>query len=89
MDQDILFLANPKSTISGLVFNRRVPPAVKVNHMRGCRQVQTSSPRLERKHEKRRPLFLLKIIDHIPAFFNSRFSMQNQAGSAKNTGKKF
>ncbi len=63
MYQDIPFLSNTERSISRLVFNRGVPPAVEVDHLTGGGEVQSGTAGLEREDEERRPIVALKSLD--------------------------
>ena len=63
MYQDIPFLSNTERSISRLVFDRGVPPAVEVDHVTGGREVQSGTAGLEREDEERRPILALKALD--------------------------
>ena len=44
--QYILLLADTEGTVGRLIFHRRIPPAVEVNHMGGGGEVQSRAARL-------------------------------------------
>ena len=67
VDQHVALLPDAKGPVGGLVFDGRVPPAVEMDHVRGGGQVQARAARLEREHEKRRPVVALELIDESPA----------------------
>ena len=88
MNQYVALLADAKSAVSGLIFHRRVPPAIKVNHMRGRRQIQPCTARLERQHKEGRLLVLLKALDQRTPLADRRAAMQHQPFTAKNAAQK-
>ena len=49
-----LALPDPERAVGGLVLDRRVPPAVDVDHVVGRGQVQPGAAGLQRQHEQRR-----------------------------------
>jgi len=54
MHEDILLLADTEGPVGGLVFNRRVPPAVKMEHMVGGGQGEADATGFQRQNERER-----------------------------------
>ena len=53
VDQDVALLADAEGPVGRLVLDRRVPPAVEMDDVRGGGQVQAGAARLEREDEER------------------------------------
>jgi hypothetical protein len=69
VDLNALFLADPKRTIGGLVFDRGVPPPVEVKDVIGGGQVKACTASFEREDEESRSSALarLKSLYHLVA----------------------
>ncbi len=64
MDQHVAFLTDAKRPVGRLVLDRRIPPAIEVDHVRCGSQVQAGPAGLERQDEERRPVVALELIDN-------------------------
>src|SRR5262249_51529087 len=87
MHQDILLLPDSEGPIGGLILDRRVPPAVEMDDMGRRRQVEARSTGLEREHEERVLVALLKSANQSLALRDGRPAMQHEAGPAEDAGK--
>src|SRR6202008_116054 len=73
--QHILALSDAERTVGRLVFNSGIPPAIEMDDVRGGGQVEPGSPGLERKHEERHILVLLKPAHQVLAFAHFSLAM--------------
>ncbi len=65
MHLDIPLLSNAKCSVGSLVLHCRVPPAVEMEHVVGCRQIEANATSLKREDEDRRATaLLLKTLYH-------------------------
>ena len=60
MHEHVALLADAKGAVRRLVFHRRVPPPVEMDHVAGFGEIQACAPRLQREDEKRRPVLTLE-----------------------------
>src|SRR5215467_1545637 len=81
--QHILGLSNSERAIGSLMFHSRIPPPVKMNDMGRRSKIEASTPRLEREHKKRDVLVLLKPAHQVPALFDFRLPVQDEAGASE------
>src|SRR5207248_8600717 len=80
-------LANAKGAVGGLVFHRRVPPAIEVDHVRGGGQIQTRAASSERQDEKRWSVVALELNDKRLTLLHAGATVQHQAAAAKDRGQ--
>ena len=80
MYQDIPRLSNSECSISSLVLNRGIPPAVEVDDVTGGGQVQSGTAGLEREDEERRPVFALKALDEPSPLGDRGPAVKHEAG---------
>src|SRR5260370_36259856 len=80
--QYVLVLSNAKSTVRGLILNRRIPPAVEMHDVGGGRKVQPCATRFERKHEKSDGFVFLEPAHQILAILYLPLSVKNQTSAA-------
>ena len=64
VDVDGAFLADAPRPVGGLVLDRRVPPAVVVDHLAGRGEVEAGAAGLQRDEQQRRPRSVLECVDH-------------------------
>src|SRR5262249_49113225 len=72
-------LADPKGAFGGLVLNRRVPPPVEMDDMRGRGEIEPGTTRLEGQHEERNAIILLEAADEILSPLHLRLAVQHEA----------
>ena len=77
--QHILVLADAEGPVGGLVFDRRIPPSVEMDDMRGGGQVEPGAPGLERQHEERDIVVLLESPHQLLALRHRRPAVQHEA----------
>src|SRR5439155_7115120 len=58
------FLADAPGAVTGLVFDRGVPPTVVQHDVAGRGQVEAGAARLQRQHERPGTLALLELLHH-------------------------
>ena len=63
MDKDVLFLADPEGTVSGLIFHGRIPPTVKVYDMAGGGEGRTYAAGFDGDDEERWAVGGLETLD--------------------------
>ena len=80
MYQDIPFLSNSECSISSLVLNRGIPPAVEVDDVTGGGQVQSGTAGLEREDEEGRPVLALKALDESSPLGDGGPAVKHKAG---------
>jgi len=51
VDEDVFGLSDAEGAVGRLVLDRRVPPAIEVDDVRGGGEIETGAPLLERQHE--------------------------------------
>ena len=83
VDQHIASLADAERAVGRLVLNRRVPPAIEVNDVRSCRQVEPRTARLQRQDEERRPVLVLKTLHQQAAALDAGGAVQAKARPAE------
>ena len=88
MYQHASLLSNPERTISSLVFNGGVPPAVEVNDLRRGGEVEPRAAGLEGKDEEGRPIFALKTFNEPPTLCDWSSTVQHQAGPPEDACQK-
>ena len=79
MYQDVFFLADPEGPIGRLALDRRVPPAVEMDHVRGRGQIQPGSSGLQRQHEERDILVLLELLHEGASLPDRGLAVQDQS----------
>ena len=88
MHEHVLILPDSKGAVSSLVLDSGVPPAVKVDNVRGRRQVEPGAAGLERKDKEWAALILLKGPDQILSLSDLRLSMQHETRSSEHAAEK-
>ena len=81
--QNIFRLPDAEGAIGRLVLDRRIPPTVKVHHMRRGGKVQSCASRSQREHEKANRLILLELTHQLFAFPDVCPAMQNQTAPSE------
>ncbi len=71
-------MADAESTVGGLVFHGRVPPAVEVNYMVGGGQVQTHPARFQGKDHEGNVFFAAEALHELETFFYRRLPVEYQ-----------
>ena len=84
MNENWSGLPNAIGSISGLVFNRRVPPAIKMDDVRRPREVQPCAAGLQRERKKEGPV-LLKLCHQVLSLTNLRPSVEKQPLAPKDS----
>jgi len=84
----LALLADPKGTIGGLILHRRIPPAVEMDHMRCRGEVEPGTAGLEREHEERDQLVVLKMLDQVASPGHRRATVQCESVTAKYRSQK-
>ncbi len=84
VDQHVSLLADAERPVGRLVFNRRVPPAIEMDDVRGGGQVQAGPARLQREDEEGRPVVALELIDDGLAALDGRAAVEHQPRTPEN-----
>ena len=85
--EHVALLSDAEGAVARLVFDRRIPPAVEMRDMRGRRQSEPRSARLERQHEERNALVLLEGPHELFAPADRGVAAERQAGAAEDAGE--
>ena len=88
MNQHVAFLANTIGSVGCLIFHRRIPPAVEVDHMRSSGQVQSRAAGFDRDYKKRYVVLLLKSFHQIFSLRHRYAAVQYQSRFSKLRRKK-
>src|SRR5581483_47710 len=75
---DVLGLSDAKRAIRGLVFDRRVPPAIEMKDVVGACEVEAEAAGFEGEYEERRSVVSLKPLDHLVARTLGNAAVQKQ-----------
>jgi len=78
MHLNIPGLANPKGAVSRQILNRRVPPAIEIEHMAGRHQVQSGTASFKGQQEDAATLASLKAFHHFFALCTGHAAMQEE-----------
>ena len=78
VDQHVPLLADAERPVGRLVLDRRVPPAIEMDDVRGGGQVQAGPARLQREDEERGPVVALELIDDGLAALDGRAAVEHQ-----------
>src|SRR5438105_207644 len=66
MHKDVLALTDAEGAVGGLIFDRRVPPTIEVEHVVRLRQIEADAACPQREDEQRRfGLGILKLGNHL------------------------
>ncbi len=71
-------LPDPEGAVGGLIFHRRVPPAIKVEDVVSVGEVQPHAAGLQREDKQARPLGGLEAPHHAVAILGRRAAVQKQ-----------
>jgi hypothetical protein len=77
-------LPDPEGTVGCLVFNRRIPPTVKMDDMVCFGQIKAHAARLQRQDHKGDITLVLEFVNDLFPFSDGHTSVQDQPSSMKN-----
>ena len=90
VDHDVFVLSDAKSTVSGLVFDGRIPPSIEMDDMVGGGEVKSSAAGFDGENHEGRAVVGLESIDQALALFaDANAAVQMKAGLAKDGGQVF